>query len=171
MGCFAVRRLLIYLLLVCAMCSFTVPPLPVSVVIRILSGPWESTEYGIAHGTLTVLRHPAVRAADRTPRLLFRAQLPPDAAYQRLAALDPATYHGAANELLDGGGVLVVDLLKGSAKQSVRYQSGTYAEMDKTTAFLLTYLNQHVPAGLAISSHWITPAQPSQPKNGRFERR
>lgn len=153
------------------MCSFTVPSLPVSVVVRVLSGPWESTEYVIAHGTLTVIRHPAVRAADRTPRLLFQAQFPPDAAYQRLAALDPATYRGVANELLDGGSVLVIDLLKGSAKQSVRYQSGMYAAADETTAFLLTYLNQHVPATLAIGPHWIKPVQPSQAGNGRFERR
>ena len=59
--------------------------------------------------------------------------------------------------MLDGGSVLFVDMQCGSAKQSVSYQGGQYARLDPTTAFLLTYINQHVPAKLAIGADWLKP--------------
>lgn len=155
------------LLLGCAICLSAFASPPTTVVIRVLSGPWESTEYVVAHGTLTVRRYPAVGAADRTPKQLVQVRLPPDAAYQRLAGLDPAAYRGIAHESLDGGGVLAIDLVKGSAKQTVCYQSGQYLALDETTAFLLTYIDRHVPAALALGPDWMKP----QPRSGRFGHR
>ena len=133
-------------------------PVPVVVSVRLLSGPFGGRQYTLAAGRLTVYQLPPATAADRSPQPLFQAPLPADAARQRLAALDPAAYHGIANELLDGGGVLVLELHRGSAHQTVVYQQGQYAQLDSTTAFLLAYLNQHVPARLAIGAEWLRPA-------------
>lgn len=131
---------------------------PVSVSVRIVSGPWGGQEYTIAHSTLTVLEIPPIRAANRTTQSVFKAALPADAASRHLRALDPATYEGLPNEMLDGGSVLVVELQQGDAKQCVRYQHGQYTRLDLVTAFLLTYINQHVPAKWAIAADWLKPA-------------
>ena len=136
-------------------------PEPVVVSVRLTQGPWEGRQYSLAAGILTVHRLPPVADADGSPQQLFRVVLPRDAARQRLAALDPATYDGIAHEMLDGGGVLFIELQRGSARKTVSYQNGQYSRLDPTTAFLLGYINQHVPARLAIGAEWLRPAAPA----------
>ena len=63
-------------------------PKPVSVSVHLLNGLWGEYQYTIAGHQLTLWLVPA------------------DAVYQRLVALDSATYRGIPNELLDGGGIL-----------------------------------------------------------------
>ncbi|MDJ0365219.1 hypothetical protein QMK33_08645 [Hymenobacter sp. H14-R3] len=137
------------------------PPAQTTVSVRLVSGPWEGRAYTIAAGTLTVYRLPPVAAANHSPQQLFQASLPPDASAQRLAGLDPAAYRGVPHEMLDGGGVLILELQRGRARHTVSYQSGQYARLDPTTAFLLGYINQHVPARLAIGADWLRPPAPT----------
>lgn len=134
------------------------PTPPVSASVRIVSGPWGGREYAIARNTLTVFQIPPVQAANHALQQLFRVPLPADAARQRFSQLNPATYHGIPHELLDGGSVLVIDMQQGSLHQTVQYQGGQYTRLDPTTAFLLGYINQHVPAKLAIAPQWLKPA-------------
>ena len=130
---------------------------PVAVSVRIVSGPWGGREYSIAHGTLTVFNIPAIQATSRTPQRVFSTPLPADAANRRFNALDPNAYQGLPNEMLDGGSMLMVTLQQGGSRADVRYQHGQYNHLDPITAFLLAYINQHVPAKLAIDADWLKP--------------
>ena len=80
------------LLLLSALCVAPPAAPPVSVTVRIMSGPWGGPEYSIAHGTLTVFEIPSIRAASQAAKQVFKTPLPTDAASRRLQALDPATY-------------------------------------------------------------------------------